>query len=149
MTGILHKDVSAALPSASQTLAAVRATATCMLNIVSSTLTNFGPEGRNSSSNTGGGSPEVKQALEAPAAEAPTMAASVVAAAACSLQLQPLAETVTSILRPLARDGVAVVCDVPRGLPLVAADPTTMSQVGCRRRSATCLSVPNADVHAP
>ncbi|EFJ44978.1 hypothetical protein VOLCADRAFT_106206 [Volvox carteri f. nagariensis] len=112
----LCQEVSAALPSSAQNLATVRATATCMLNIVTSTLDSFAARRVGEP----GGAPYVGDDGSGPVTPSVPLVA---------LDLRPLVETVTTVLRPLAHDGVAIVSDLPSVLPLVAADSTRLSQV--------------------
>ncbi|GLI60629.1 hypothetical protein VaNZ11_002826 [Volvox africanus] len=112
----LCQEVAAALPRSAQNLATVRATATCMLNIVTSTLDSFAARH--------GAQPAGVPHLgdEAPGPVAPSVPLHPV-------DLQPIVETVTTVLRPLAHDGVLIISDLPTHLPQVTADATRLSQV--------------------
>ncbi|GLC37952.1 hypothetical protein PLESTF_000607000 [Pleodorina starrii] len=119
----LCQEVSAALPSSAQNLATVRATATCMLSIVTSTLDSFAARR--------GGEPAAPGAAALLPYHHPHDDAGPVAPSVplFPLDLRPLVETVMTVLRPLAHDGVAIVSDLPANLPQVVADVTRLSQV--------------------
>ncbi|KAG2496110.1 hypothetical protein HYH03_005713 [Edaphochlamys debaryana] len=122
LAGSVQREVEAALPASGRTLGAMRATAMCMLSIVTSTLDNFAAQRMDSDGcgSVGPCGPGGDPSASHPAAST---------ASTSAVDLRPLAETVTSVLRPLAHEGVEVVAALPEDLPAVAVDATRLSQV--------------------
>lgn len=105
-------------------LAMVRSCASCLLNIVTTTLDAASHDAPADGSING-------SAAAAPGSPRASMSTSSTLPPATRrlLRLRPLVDDVASLIRPLVNDGVVLVNDVPADLPLVASDAKRLSQV--------------------
>lgn len=108
----LLKDAQSAVlvPVNERHMAMIRSSAASLLNIINTTLTTAtaATGGRRSSRSSDGGAPNLD---------------------CTAVAVRPLVEEVAGLIRPLVRDDVRLINEVPHGLPPVAADRTKLQQI--------------------